>query len=435
MTAGSWGQLPIPGADRTLAQDWRFQPLPQARDESDSFLPYGSGRSYGDSCLNSHASALDTSRLARFITFDEQQGLLTCESGVTLNEILQVIVPRGWFLPVVPGTRFITLGGAIANDVHGKNHHRVGSFGCHVTSIGLLRSDGERLLLNAQDESGLFTATIGGLGLTGLITHATIKLVPIASDQMEVEDQPFTSLAEFLALSAAAQDWDYTVAWFDTFKRAGAQLRGIFSRGRHAASPAVLDPGPDSPRVSVPLAPPLSLVNGLSVDLFNRAYYQAGIRKKSQRRQHFQPFLFPLDAIAHWNRIYGRRGFYQYQCVVPVQGSEQSIGRLLELMLASREASFLAVLKAFGDITSPGLLSFPRPGLTLALDFPNRGDKTLRLMESFDEVVRECSGALYPAKDARMSAEMFALSYPRLSEFMPHIDPAFSSTFWRRVSQ
>ena len=269
MTDESWGRLPFPAAVRTLNRDWRFESLPDIA-AADSLLAYGRGRSYGDSCLNSGASVLGTQSLCRFIQFDSERGVLHCEAGVTLDEILQLVVPRGWFLPVVPGTRFITLGGAIANDVHGKNHHVAGSFGCHVLSLGLLRSDGSRLDCTAEDSAGLFAATIGGLGLTGLITDARIQLLPIRSDAMELEDICFSSLQEFTRLSLDSADWDYTVSWIDTFKRPGHSLRGIFSRGRHAAQPGPLQPGPSRPRLNTPFAPPLSLVNSLTVNLFNR---------------------------------------------------------------------------------------------------------------------------------------------------------------------
>jgi FAD/FMN-containing dehydrogenase len=434
LSTGSWGCLPIAAAARTIERDWRFEALPEL-EGVDSALPFGRGRSYGDSCINSDATQLSTRRLDRFIHFDSQRGILQCEAGLTLDDILHVIVPRGWFLPVVPGTRFVTLGGAIANDVHGKNHHRAGSFGCHVRALTLLRSDGARPSCSPTENSPLFGATIGGLGLTGLIIDAEIDLIPIASSEMEVEDLAFSSVAEFIDLSGDSTDWEYTVSWVDTCARRGQVGRGIFSRARHAQNRGKLLPGPRRPALGVPLSPPVSLVNKWTVDLFNRAYFWAGSRKKGLRYAHYQPFFFPLDAIADWNRLYGKRGFYQYQCVVPPEGREQAITTLLQDIQRSGEASFLVVLKEFGDRQSPGLLSFPRPGLTLALDFPNRGEKTKRLLESFDKTVQAVGGAVYPAKDARMSSEMFAAGFPGLQAFVSQMDPNFSSTFWRRVRQ
>lgn len=432
MKNGSWGRLPIAGPERTVELDWRFEPLPELSG-SDSALAYGRGRSYGDSCINSYGSQISTRQLNRFIRFDATQGILNCEAGLTLDEILQVIVPLGWFLPVVPGTRYITLGGAIANDVHGKNHHHAGSFGCHVRSLTLLRSDGERLLCRKNAEGELFSATIGGLGLTGLITSAELGLIPITSSELVTENLAFSSVEQFADLSRDSADWEYTVAWIDTFARKGQVGRGIFSRAKHASNQSGLEAGSRRPRLGVPFAPPFSFVNKWTVDIFNRAYYRAGSRKTGLHYTHYLPFFFPLDAIDNWNRIYGKNGFYQYQCVVPHEGGVQAIQKLLRDIHGSAEGSFLAVLKEFGDKLSPGLLSFSRPGLTLALDFPNRGEKTRRLLESFDKTVMSVGGALYPAKDARMPAELFTAGFPGLEAFKTHMDPKFSSAFWRRV--
>lgn len=431
LNSGSWGGLAFPGAARTAAADWRFAALPELA-AGDSLLARGWGRSYGDVCINSDASHLDTTRLDRFIAFDAERGVLRCEAGVTLAQILELVVPRGWFIPVLPGTRFVTLGGAIGNDVHGKNHRHAGSFGCHVNSLTLLRSDGQRYHCDSRNNAELFAATIGGLGLTGLILDAEIALQPVTSAQVEYEDIPFGSVAEFVALYEASADWAYAVSWIDCFARRGTVGRGIFSRARHADAGA-LDPGRRAPRIAVPVMPPLSLVNRFTVDAFNRAYHFARSRRRGLQTQHFQSFFFPLDAIDRWNRIYGRRGFYQYQCVVPREGGVAAVEELLRMISASGEASFLAVLKAFGERASPGLLSFPRPGLTLALDFPNRGEKTLRLLASFDAAVIAAGGAVYPAKDARMPVQVFAAGYPRLERFRAQVDPAFSSAFWRRV--
>lgn len=430
--SGCWGRLPVAGPARTIEADWRFEPLPELSAD-ESVLAYGMGRSYGDSCINSHGVQLGTGRLNRFMSFDDQQGILQCEAGLTLDEILQLIVPRGWFLPVVPGTRFITLGGAIANDVHGKNHHHAGSFGCHLRSLALLRSDGGRHVCSHEENAALFAATIGGLGLTGLIVSAELALIPIASSELVTENLAFSSVEQFTALSRESMDWDYTVAWIDSFARQGQVGRGIFSRARHADTQSKLKPGSESLRPGVPFAPPFSVVNKWTVDYFNRFYYYTNARKTGQHNTHYQPFFFPLDAIAHWNRIYGKRGFYQYQCVVPHQGAEKAITQLLSDIQKSGEGSFLAVLKEFGDIPSPGLLSFPRPGLSLALDFPNRGDKTRQLLEMLDQTVQSAGGALYPAKDARMSADFFSTGFPGIDAFITHIDPKFSSAFWRRV--
>lgn len=432
MIMGSWGCLPIAGAERIVERDWRFDPLPEFT-AADSALAFGLGRSYGDSCINSGATQISTRRLNRLVRFDIESGILHCEAGVTLGEILQVSIPRGWLLPVLPGTRFVTLGGAIANDVHGKNHHRAGSFGCHVLSLTLLRSDGVRYHCSPEENPQLFAATIGGLGLTGLIISAEVRLVRIASDQLEVEDLAFSCVEEFSALSRASADWEYTVSWIDTFVRDGQVGRGIFSRARHVQRADRLRPGRRSPRVGLPFTPPVSLVNEWTVDLFNRIYFRYRNQDKGLQCTHYQPFFFPLDAVANWNRVYGKQGFYQYQCVVPQLGGVDAIKALLLEVSRSGAASFLTVLKEFGEIRSPGMLSFPRRGLTLAIDFPNRGRITTRLLASFDEIVQAAGGALYPAKDARMPARLFKSGYPLLEAFKPELDPKFSSAFWRRV--
>ncbi len=425
----SWGQLPIQGPTRTLEGNWRFETL-AGTTHGDSLLPYGKGRSYGDSCINSNANHISTSALNKFISFDSVNGILECEAGITLSEILQIIVPRGWFLPVVPGTRYITLGGAIANDVHGKNHHSAGSFGCHVHSLTLLRSDGARPRCSPGENPELFGATIGGLGLTGLITHASVGLIPIDSNQLTTQDIAFSSLAEFAALSKESLDWEYTVAWIDTVGIAG---RGIFSRARHTGTTSDSSTKSTGIHPTVPFTPPFSLVGRSTVKLFNEAFYFLKKRKQNPITTHYDPFFFPLDSISNWNRIYGKAGFYQYQCVLPLEEGLGAVQQLLENIQSSGEGSFLAVLKEFGDRLSPGLLSFPRPGLTLALDFPNRGDKTRQLMDKLDQTVMNAGGALYPAKDARMSAELFRSGFPKVEEFEGHIDPYFSSSFWRRV--
>lgn len=429
---GSWGRLPIEDPYRCVEGDWRFEVLPEL-EAGDSVLPFGLGRSYGDSCINSSGSHISTRRLNRFIQFDSNLGLLECEAGVTFNEILELIVPRGWFLPVVPGTRFVTLGGAIANDVHGKNHHRAGSFACHVVSLEVLRSDGSRTPCTLEENSELFAATIGGLGLTGLITRAAVQLQKISSDTLSTENIPFTSIEHFVELSNDSMEWDYNVAWVDSTAAGANAGRGILSRAKHITQATQMVSNDSKRTLSVPFVPPVSLINNWTVSRFNQLYYFQKSRNTKPINQHYQPFFFPLDSVSNWNRIYGKRGFYQYQCVVPLEGGRVAIERLLGEVRHSGEGSFLTVLKIFGEKASPGLLSFPRAGLTLAIDLPNRGDRTLRLLDQLDAIVRDAGGGLYPAKDARMSREMFLASYPQVEKFTEQIDPQFSSAFWRRM--
>lgn len=396
-----------------------------------SLLPYGMGRSYGDSCLNVGGGLLETARLDRVIAFDTAAGVLRAEAGLTLDALHRITVPRGWFVPVTPGTRFITLGGAVANDVHGKNHHVAGSFGCHVRRLALRRSDGTLTECGPDAEADLFRATVGGLGLTGLIEWVEIGLVSVTSAEVEVENLRFDRLEAFFELSEDSADWPYTVSWVDCLA-GGAHLgRGIFSRGRHAADGALAPAPPGRPRTMPPGAPS-GAINGLTVRAFNGLYYRRP-GATFRGRSHFQPFFYPLDGILHWNRMYGRAGFYQYQCAVPPDTARRAIPRLLQRIADSGDASFLAVLKTFGDVPSPGLLSFPGPGTTLALDFPNRGPRTLKLLRALDEIVAEAGGRLYPAKDARMPPQMFRAGYPAWRTFTEYRDPAFASDLWRRV--
>jgi FAD/FMN-containing dehydrogenase len=426
----SWGRLP--GApQRALRVASRSEPLPAS---TSSILPRGLGRSYGDVCLNDDGGLLLTRGLDHFIAFDAEHGRLRCEAGVSLAEILALALPRGWFLPVSPGTKFVTVGGAIANDVHGKNHHRVGSFGNHVVAFELLRSDGSRRLCSARENSDWFGATIGGLGLTGLITWVELQLRRVQSPTMEVDTVRFGGLEDFFALSREADaSHEYTVAWIDCLARGPDLGRGLFMRANHAEAPepnALRRERPRHPRWSVPLAPPLSPVNALSLRLYNTSIYR--LSRTGAYRQHYDAYFYPLDGVGDWNRLYGPRGFYQYQCVV---GAEAPIAEMIESIARAGAGSFLAVLKAFGSTRSPGWLSFARPGYTLALDFPNRGADTLRLFDGLDRIVLAAGGAVYPAKDARMGGELFRSAYPRWQELEQMRDPQFSSNLWRRVTR
>jgi FAD/FMN-containing dehydrogenase len=432
MNGQSWGRYPkTTGTLKAVA--WSTDALPGTN--GSKVLPYGLGRSYGDVCLNDGGTLLITTKMDHLLAFDEQNGLLRCEAGTSLDDVLRFLVPRGWFLPTTPGTKFVTVGGAIANDVHGKNHHRAGTFGCHVTQFELLRSSGERLLCSPDRHPDWFAATIGGMGLTGLITWAEFKVRRIASASIEMESIKFENLDDFFRITKESDhDYDYTVSWQDCLARGESLGRGIFMRGNHAK------PGVGSltvhgdPRLGVPFDFPSFSLNGLSIKAFNTLYY-ARLRKPVTRAVvHYNPFFYPLDSINNWNRIYGARGFFQYQFVVPFSADRGAIREILRQIGDSGQGSFLAVLKTFGDIRSPGLLSFPRPGVTLALDFPNRGEETLRLFERLDQIVLAAGGRIYPAKDARMSASTFQACYPQWQEFTAYIDPAFSSSFWRRVT-
>lgn len=435
MSAGtptSWGRYP--SASPRQVQSCRDVQALALPDETLSCLPFGNGRSYGDVCLNNNGALLLTRGLDRFIAFDLATGVLRAEAGILLAEILALIVPQGWFLPVTPGTQFVTLGGAIANDVHGKNHHVAGSFGCHVRAFELLRSDGNRLLCTPEQNTEWFQATVGGLGLTGLITWVEIQLQRIANPWIVAENRRFASLDEFLALDAEYEArYPYIVSWIDCAATGRALGRGIYMAGMHAPPGLLKAPPPQRRGWTVPFTPPISLVNSLSVAAFNRLYYH--LPRPARGLIPYQPFFYPLDNLREWNRLYGRQGFFQYQCVIPLANAREALREILACIAASGQGSMLAVLKRFGDKTSGGLLSFPRPGVTLALDFPNRGQSTLDLLERLDEVTRQAGGAVYPAKDARMSGDSFRRYFPQWVEFSRFIDPRFSSSFWRRVME
>lgn len=427
-TLQSWGRYPRVGDQQVMRMVDRYATLPGT---PVSVLPHGNGRSYGDSCLNEGGVLLHTQGLDRFIAFDPVSGILRCEAGVLLHHILQLVVPRGWFLPVTPGTRFVTVGGAIANDVHGKNHHLAGTFGAHVRCFELLRSDGSRLACSPTDHPDWFGATLGGLGLTGMVTWAELQLRPIANPWIAAETLRFTSLESFFELSAQSdRDYEYTVAWIDCLAARG---RGLFMRGNVAAALPEQCPRPPGRHLSVPFTPPLSLIGKASLRAFNAVYYRKA--RQGAATVHYEPFFYPLDSIAAWNRIYGPRGFLQYQCVLPPTGGAEALRTILARISASGSGSFLAVLKQFGSAVSPGWLSFPRPGVTLALDFPNRGRPTFDLLADLDAVVAEAGGALYPAKDARMPGSLFRQAYPAWERFSDYVDPRFSSSFWRRVME
>jgi FAD/FMN-containing dehydrogenase len=429
MSAGvSWGRWPR-HEQRIIPLASRFEPLPQAA----PMLAFGNGRSYGDVCLNAGGTLLTTRSLDRFISFDASSGILECEAGVLLDEIIDLTLPRGWFPPVTPGTALVTVGGAIANDVHGKNHHRAGSFGHHLLGFELRRSNGQTLQCTPQHNADWFAATLGGLGLTGMISTARLQLRRVPGAWIAGDSQRFGSLQEFFALAAQSDaTYEYTVAWLDC-AASGAKIgRGVFMRGNHVQHEAA---PPRQRSVRFPVTPPISPVTGLTAQLFNELYFRRPAAQQRHALWHYRPFLFPLDGLLDWNRLYGPRGFFQYQCVLPGANSTGALPEMLRLIARSRQGSFLAVLKQFGDLPSLGLLSFPRPGVTLALDFPNRGESTLQLLESLDAITRQAGGAVYPAKDARMSARSFQQYFPAWQQLQGYIDPKFSSSFWRRVAR
>lgn len=428
--ATSWGRWPQLEHSAIIGCSNRFAPLPKPG--TNGMLPFGNGRSYGDVCLNEGGVLVGTRGLDRFIRFDPERGILDCEAGVLLCDIITLVLPHGWFPPVTPGTSFVTVGGAIANDVHGKNHHRAACFSAHVREFELLRSDGSRMLCSPTQNAPWFRATVGGLGLTGLITRASLQLRRVPGPWFRGDSQRFTNLREFFELSARSdEDFEYTVAWIDCVAQGAALGRGVFMRGNHAPARESA-PNPRSRRI--PFTPPASLINGLSLRAFNQLYFHRPSAVSADSLWNYKSFLYPLDSILEWNRIYGPSGFFQYQCVVPVAEAETAVQEMLRRISTSGVGSFLAVLKNFGNAPALGLMSFARPGTTLALDFPNRGAATLKLLDSLDEITRSAGGAVYPAKDARMAPAAFRQYFPQWVELTTFVDPQFSSSFWRRVT-
>lgn len=398
-------------------------------------LAYGKGRSYGDSNLNEDGLLMGTGRVDAFLEADWEAGVVKVQSGVTLDTLLQVCVPKGWFLPVTPGTKFVTLGGALANNVHGKNHHKVGSIGNFVKSFALHRSDRKTnpVVCTPQKNKKLFELTIGGLGLSGIIEWVEIQLKQIKSAYLYVENKPYQSLGEFFELSQDSQDWDYTVAWVDCFAKGDKLGRGIFTRGRFQDAGA-LETHPSESKLSWPFVTPSFLLNKPAIKVFNWLYrHRSGA--KFCGISHYDPFFYPLDSIANWNRLYGEKGFYQHQCIIDLSGAETAVTEMLQTIESSGQGSFLAVLKLHGPETSPGILSFCTEGLSLALDFPNREAKTLELLSRLDDIVQKYGGRLYPAKDGHMSAQLFQAAYPDWEYVEKSRDPNLSSSFWRRVTQ
>lgn len=410
MLTHGWGRYPVVDAQvRSPSTRTGFSvalsKLPGAA------IARGMGRSYGDSALCSHV--LGTAHLDLLLDFDETAGIVRCGAGVTLAELLDVFVPRGWFLPVTPGTKFVSIGGAIASDVHGKNHHRDGCFSEYVSSLDLLLGTGEIVTCSRTRHADLFHATCGGMGLTGIILEASIRLKPVRSTLIEQTTHKAANLAEALSLFDMHRDAHYSVAWIDCLTMGAAMGRSLLMLGEHADSGG-LRPHKKSSR-SVPIDMPAQLLNRFSVTAFNTLYYHRIRKKQSHQHVHYEPFFYPLDGIQHWNRLYGKRGFTQYQCVLPKAAGLDALNMLLKKITASGRGSFLAVLKAFGK-ENANFLSFPIEGYTLALDFKME-DGLLDLLEELDAMVLDHGGRLYLTKDARMSEKTFKRSYPRWEAF------------------
>ena len=432
-----WGRYPVQSCE--LERPERYADL---RPNTDSLIVRGQGRSYGDAALNENRRVLLTGRVNRLLEFDVGQGILRAEAGATLAEILEMIVPQGWFLPVTPGTKFVSLGGCVAADAHGKNHHHDGSFGDHVLAIEMILADGSRVACSAAENAGLFWATVGGMGLTGIVGEVTLKLMRIENASMMVRHHSADNLEQlFQLLQNPALDDRYTVAWIDSMASGGRLGRGIAMCGHHAVAEELPagsgNAGQTKNSRSIPFDFPAFALNPMSIGAFNALYYRRESKKQQPFLTGYDPYFYPLDTIGQWNRMYGKRGFVQYQCVIPGSAAFDGIKALLQELSGSRRPSFLAVLKRLGA-QGGGLLSFPMTGYTLALDLPIRDDGLFVLLDKLDEIVLRHGGRVYLAKDARLSADSFRAMYPRYEEWLEikkAIDPQnrFNSSLSRRL--
>lgn len=426
----SWGAV-----DRQVREVAGIEGFAQGHD-GQTFLPFGNGRSYGDSCHNGQGTLLATQTNAQIHHFDPKTGVMVADAGVLLHDVIKRVIHYGYFLSVTPGTSYVTLGGAIANDVHGKNHHRQGTFANSVISFDLLRSDKSELLTCSKAKNKkLFKATIGGMGLTGIITTVKIQLMRVSSANIAQTSIRFKNIDGFFDhVDGCDQDHEYCVAWIDQLASGLSLGRGVLLAGNHAPSDVADDAYPSGAKLSVPVRPPVSLINRWSLSAFNFAYFHKFNAGRSQDCVPWQSYFYPLDAIGGWNKLYGPKGLYQHQSVYPRQGARETTIKLLECAKKHKHASFLTVLKQFGDYQSPGLLSFPRPGFTLTLDFANQGEGTLKLLDELDEIVISAGGAVNPYKDQRMSPHTFEHSFNAWREVEKLRDPRILSDFWQRTA-
>ena len=437
MRLAGWGR--VPQASVEAARPERLAEVVRAvrAGHENGLIARGGGRSYGDQALNDGGGLVLTGRLDRLLAFDPETKLLECEPGVSFADLLEVFLPRGLIAPTTPGTAFATIGGAVANDVHGKNHEAVGSFGDHVAWLELVLASGEVVRASPDQNPALFRASIGGGGLTGIISRVALSLAPAPSARIDVKETRMANIDAFLeAFEAASGRHAFSVGWIDAMARGPALGRGILELGDFAEAEAEMAPLPARRRRRVPFAFPGFALSGPSVRLFNRHYLNRIPLEGRQRTIPLDAFLYPLDALLDWNLIYGRRGLRQFQCVLPEEQARAGMVKLLQAIADSRRASFLAVLKRLGG-SGRGHLSFPREGYTLALDFPNRA-RTAALFERLEAITLEHGGRIYLAKDSLLSAAGFGAMYPELPAFrevLEEVDPEarFQSDLSRRL--
>ncbi|MCG8546097.1 MAG: FAD-binding oxidoreductase [Alphaproteobacteria bacterium] len=434
LTLSGWGRNPVASSHACRPERLSTAAAAVKEHPSDGLLAHGGGRSYGDAALLENGHVLLTERLDRILDFDTDQGVLVCEPGVLIRDAQSLLIPNGYSLPAVPGTGFATIGGAVANDIHGKNHDRHGSFGDHVEWLDLLHADGEVRRVSPADDPELFAATIGGLGLTGIIVTVCVRLLPAPSNAVDVTEHRVRDLAHYFELMGEYQDQaTYSVGWIDALSRGDKMGRGILETAE--PSPDGVETGRARSR-RIPIDVPGLILNRWSIALFNEIYYRRVPSAGRAGRVPLDRFSHPLDAIQDWNRLYGSAGFRQFQCVIPEADGAAGIRRLLEAVTESGAASFLAVLKTMGG-EGRGYLSFPMRGFTLALDFPER-PATRDVLARLEAITLEHNGRIYLAKDSCLSPEGFARMYPALDTFrqvLRRVDPdgLFTSDMARRL--
>lgn len=400
-----------------------------------AYLPVGNGMSFGDGCRNQLGTLVDSTRHNRILSFDPGTGVLVCEAGVTLNDILVRAIPHRFFLPVTSGTGFSTVGGAVANDIHGGNHHVRGPFGNHVRRLTLMRSTGERLTCSAQENAELFAATIGGLGLTGLILDLELKLMKVPSPHVQQHAIRFGNLDEYFTLiNGVAEEHEYAVAWIDQLATGRRTGRGILWAGDHADGSCEFPDIPGRLKLSLPFSPPFNLLIPATLRASNEFRFRREKPVETVSTVKWTSYFHPLDRFIDWHRLYGRRGPCRHQSVYPAENAQETTLRLLETARRAGHASFLTTLRRFGEPAARGLLSFARPGFSLTLDFANQGEPTVKLLDELDRIAVEAGGAVNPAKDFRMSPEVFEASFPSWRRLEALRDPALASDFWRRTA-
>lgn len=400
----------------------------------------GLGRSYGDAALNAGGQVLDMTHMNRVINFDDAAGVVDAEAGVSLDQLMRVVIPRGWFVPVTPGTRYVTLGGAIAADVHGKNHHVDGSFGKFVDELELLKSDGEVVVISPEVDPEAFWATVGGMGLTGVILRATLRLTRVETSMIKMDEKRATDIDDLMQKMIDSDDkYRYSVAWIDSMAKGKSLGRGVLSCGDHATVSdlkSVNEPLRFAPRTVTGVRwAPQGLLNRASVSAFNKMWYLKASRRPKTKIVSLSHFFHPLDSVSSWNRLYGARGFLQYQFVIP-NGCESILRQIVESISDQGFPSFLSVLKRFGQ--GHGYLSFPQAGWTLALDIPAAYSGLAEFLDGLDGVVADCGGRVYLAKDSRLRADLVSEMYPQIGEFRDvreRLDPKgiFVSDLSRRL--